>query len=134
MKKRLIHTSTLILLAAASAFAEQPIKAQIPFPFHVGGSVLPSGSYTVDSGVARDVLRFRSADGKSSVMILSHTVQSAAIPDKPKLVFNRYGDEYFLCQVWAGDDNGGHELPKSRLEKEIASTAKHATKTLLAGK
>jgi hypothetical protein len=134
MKKRLIHSSILILLAAASAFAEQPIKAQIPFPFYVGGSVLPSGSYTVDSGVARDVLRFRSADGKSTAMIVSHGVQPAAIPYRPKLVFNRYGDQYFLFQVWTGDNNVGHEVPRLRREKEVAAAAKRATETLLANK
>lgn len=133
MKKRLIHSSTLILLAAASAFAEQAIKAQIPFPFHMGGSVLPSGSYTVDNGVAREVLRFKSADGKSTV-ILSHAVQSTATPTRTKLVFNRYGDQYFLSQVWAGDGNTGRELPKTRLEKEVATAAKRTTQTLLADK
>jgi hypothetical protein len=65
MKKQLIHSSILILLAAASAFAEQAIKAKIPFPFHLGESILPSGPYTMDSGVTPGVLRFRSADGKS---------------------------------------------------------------------
>lgn len=49
MKHRLIHSSILVLLVSASASAEQVIRAQVPFPFHIGVSVMPSGSYTVDS-------------------------------------------------------------------------------------
>ena len=134
MKKRLIHSSILILLASASAYAEQEIKAQIPFPFHMGASALPSGSYTVDTRVERKVLRFTSADGKSSAVILSHAAQSLLTPTQPKLVFNRYGDEYFLSQVWAGGSNTGHELAASRLEKEVAAAAKRSTTTLVATK
>jgi hypothetical protein len=134
MKQRLMYSSTLILFAAASAFAEQAIKAQIPFPFHMGGSIMPEGSYTVDSTVARGVLRFRSADGTSSAMTLSNEVQSVAIPTQPKLVFNRYKDQYFLSQVWAGGSNTGHELLKSHLEKEVAAAAKRTTAILQATK
>jgi hypothetical protein len=129
-----MYSCTLILLAAVSAFAQQAIKAQIPFRFHMGGSILPAGSHTVDTAVARGVLRFRLVDGPSSAMTLSNAVQSVTIPTEPKLVFNRYGDQYFLSQVWAGSSNTGRELPKSRLEKEKAAAAKRATETLLATK
>ena len=135
MNKRLIHSSVLILLAAASAFAEQPFQAQIPFLFHLGGSVLPSGAYSVyPQGGAHEVVHLRSADGKSSVMMLSHRVESLADAARAKLVFNRYGDQYFLSQVWPGNSNAGRELPKTRLEEEVAATTKRVTRTLLATK
>jgi hypothetical protein len=134
MKHRLIHSSILVLLVSASASAEQVIKAQVPFPFHIGVSVMSSGSYTVDSRVASEILRFTSADRKSSAMILFHASQSGLTRTQPKLVFNKYGNEYFLYQVWAGDGNRGHELLKSRAEKEIAATVKRSTTTLVATK
>jgi hypothetical protein len=44
-----------------------------------------------------------------------------------KLVFNRYGDHYFLSQIWEAGDNAGRELMKSReerqLERELAKTS-----------
>ena len=135
MNRRLIHNSVLLLLAAASAFAEQPFQAQIPFSFHLGGSVLPSGAYSVyREGGAREVVHFRSADGKSSVMMFSHGIESLAYATRAKLVFNRYGDQYFLTQVWPGNSNAGRELPKTRLEEEVAATTKRVTRTLLATK
>jgi hypothetical protein len=45
MKHRLIQSSILVLLVSVSASAEQVIRAQVPFPFHIGVSVMPSVSY-----------------------------------------------------------------------------------------
>jgi hypothetical protein len=36
----------------------------------------------------------------------------------PELVFNRYGQTYFLSQIWTGGDQG-RQLFKSNREKEI---------------
>ena len=38
---------TLALLAAASAFGQQRLRADIPFEFNVAGTVLPAGNYEV---------------------------------------------------------------------------------------
>jgi hypothetical protein len=35
------------------------------------------------------------------------------------LVFNRYGDQYFLSQAWWPGDTMGHELVKSDREKAL---------------
>jgi hypothetical protein len=35
----------------------------------------------------------------------------------PALRFNRYGDRYFLSQVWTGTDQG-QELARSQAERE----------------
>lgn len=134
MKKHLIPCSVLLLLTAAVAFSQEVITAQIPFQFHIGESVLPSGSYTVDNHMNHSVLLFRSAHGAQAAMIFSNAVQSTGIPSPPKLVFNRYGEQYFLAQVWLGNSGAGRELPRSRHEKELAATTKPTTTTLLATK
>jgi hypothetical protein len=134
MTKQMIYGFSVILLAAASAKAEQAVAAQIPFPFHVGDSALPAGSYIVDTGPAAGVLRVRSDDGKSTVMILATRRQSATIPEQSKLVFHKYGDDYFLSQVWTGGSNSGRELRESRREIELAAAAQRGTQTILARK
>jgi len=35
------------------------------------------------------------------------------------LIFNRYGNEYFLSQVWAKGGSVGRGLPKTRAEREL---------------
>jgi hypothetical protein len=45
---------------------------------------------------------------------------SSARPGTARLVFHRYGDQYFLYQIWAADDRGG-QIPQTRQEHEIAA-------------
>jgi len=133
MTKRLIHSFAVIFLTAAYVHAGPSVTAQIPFAFHVGDSILPSGSYTTDTSIAAGgVLLLRSADGKSSVMVLSNGVPSPAGPAQAKLIFHKYGDDYFLFQVWTGSGDTGRELPESRREKELAAAAKRSIQTVLA--
>jgi hypothetical protein len=40
------------------------------------------------------------------------------------LVFHRYGNQYFLSQIWDGRSNAGIELPESKREKELNLAAK----------
>ena len=40
--------------------------------------------------------------------------------EQSKLVFHRYGDRYFLAQIWMAGSNSGQELPKSPRETEAA--------------
>jgi len=134
MTKRLLYSFAVIGLAAACLYAGPPITAHIPFPFHVGDSVLPAGSYTTsnigsDSGT---LMVLRSADGKSSVIMLSNPVHPSDGPAQPTLVFNRYQDEYFLSQVWTGSGASGRQLRQSRHEAEMAAAAKRNVRTVVA--
>ena len=133
MTKRLVYSFAVILLAAVSVYAASPVTAQIPFSFHVGDSTLPSGSYTADTSVAGvGVICLRSADRKSGILVLSQGVQSSAGPVQAKLVFHRYGDEYFLFQVWTGTGDSGRELLMTRREAELAAAAKQSVRAVLA--
>lgn len=135
MKTQSIRTFSVALLAAASVFAQgsQRLIVQVPFGFHVGNSILPAGEYRVDNA-APSVLRLRSDDSKSSVMILTHLVQKGNAPGKGQLVFNKYGDEYFLSQVWSPGDNTGSELRKTKREFDVAASARRGTESILARK
>ena len=134
MTTQLIRNLSVALLAAASMYAQgsQTLTVQIPFGFHAGTSVLPSGEYTVDTAAGPGVVRLRSADAKSSVMILSMATQTLATPTTGKLVFNKYGDEYFLSQIWKAGSNTGNELRKSRREAEVAASTRRGVQSILA--
>jgi hypothetical protein len=38
-------------------------------------------------------------------------------------VFHRYGNAYFLSQVWNAENQRGYRLPKSKTEREMARNA-----------
>jgi hypothetical protein len=136
MKNQLIRNLSVALLAAASMYAQgsQKLTVQIPCGFHVGSSTLPSGEYTVDTDAAQGIVRLRSADSKSAVMILSLPVQAPGAPSQGKLIFNKYGDDYFLSQVWKSGDTMGRELRKSRREIEVAANIRRGSESIMARK
>lgn len=114
-------------------------KANIPFDFVIKNEKAASGQYTVEnvsqnSGIP--VLLLRSADGRGIEMFMPITVQASASADQGKLVFHRYGDQYFLYQVWQAGNNLGHELRKSRrertLQRESAETASRRQHVVIA--
>ena len=125
MRKQLLKGFTMLLgimtLAMVSAVASQgqsqTSKANIPFEFVVGDQSLAAGSYTVraitDSG---DTLRIRGVEAKASAVRLTTPAKGKA--NSAKLVFHRYGQRYFLAEVWA-TANDGRELMASRQERAI---------------
>jgi hypothetical protein len=111
-----------LLLATASAYAQTGVvKATVPFNFIVGQAQLPAGGYVIQhlstSGVA---ISIESSDRKLVRLVMPNACESLQAQDKTKLVFHRYGDEYFLTQIWTAGNNRGSELPKTQREAEIA--------------
>jgi len=133
---KIIRNFSVALFAAASVFSQGPqrLTVQVPFGFHVGNSILPAGAYTVDTDAAPNILRLRSDDFKSSVMIQTNSVEKLKAPSQGMLVFNKYGDEYFLSQVWKPGINTGNELRKVRRELEVASNARRGSESIMARK
>jgi len=136
MKTQLIRNFGVALLVAASVYAQgsQNLNVRVPFGFHVGNSMLPSGEYTVYTDVSPNVLRLRSADSKSSAMIITIPLQTFGTSSQGKLVFNKYGDEYFLSQVWKAGSNTGSELRKTQRETEVAANARRGIESIMARK
>ena len=133
MKKNILKSFTMLTLlvsvalaaAVVSANAQSiPVKANIPFEFVIGDKTLPAGAYTVTTANgALDALRIQSADGKNSAVRLSNPTEQKS-RSRARMVFHRYGHNYFLAEVWNGD-TAGRELVKSKqeraIERELAS-------------
>ena len=153
MKKQSFRTITvlsfLLVLAAVSVNAqgrsESSIAGNIPFDFSVGDTKLPAGNYTLQriaSTSSYDRLVIKSADGHGD----SHTVmtmpnRTSEVQKQSKLIFNRYGDQYFLSQVWMAGSDTGRDLFQSRNERNLAkdsmlakSKPEHKTVALSASK
>jgi hypothetical protein len=107
------------------------LKADIPFDFVVGDKQLHSGEYNVKQ-THPGVMLIQSKDARSSAMVLTTAAEAGKISDVGKLVFNRYGDQYFLSKIWASDS--GRQLPKSRLEREVAQRLSESGTTVVAAR
>jgi hypothetical protein len=110
-----------LMLAVVSVSAQAPTGAQvnIPFDFSAGNANLKAGTYTIMRSTG-NALKLRSADGKKTVLINAPlTIGARDFKAGERLVFNRYGNEYFLTQVWLTVDVG-RQLFTSKAETNAA--------------
>lgn len=117
---RMTGMLTLALLAATQTVrAQEPVLVNIPFAFAAGDATLPAGEYRVEK--VRDgspVLLIRSTEGSPAIIVMTSPASANEPQEKAKLIFHRYGNHYFLAQVWSAGSSSGRELPKSAKEKE----------------
>ena len=114
----------IALVFLASAFTAGTLQAQshevradVPFDFAVGSKQLPAGHYTFISE-ANDTVVIRNTDYK--VTILSKTEDLSNLKSYAShLVFNRYGDHYFLREIRCPSIAVNVEIPASKLEKQV---------------
>ena len=110
--------SMAIVAASARAQASSPLLANIPFPFVVGDKTLPEGEYRLERMPfgRPEVLLIRDKDGHALTVVMTMAVLAKDWQAESKLIFNRYGNHYFLSQIWTQGDNSGRELFKSQRE------------------
>lgn len=123
MKNNLMLFAVALALLVTTAASAQTIqlKAEIPFGFIVNGATLPAGEYLVRSeNEGGTVLLFSDLNGHHHNLMSTNSCRSPKVAKKTKLVFHRYGDRYFLSQIWIAGRDSGRELPPSRREREVA--------------
>lgn len=126
MKRRVFSITASVCvfaLTAAIAFAQlpgEPIRANIPFDFLVTGRTLPAGEYEIsrlgDEPVQLLISNTRNRHEHATIETQS---EEGKVPGHGKLVFHRYGDSYFLHEIWTAGIETGRELPMSHQEKAL---------------
>jgi hypothetical protein len=115
----------LILTLGALGTTAQGKKSLIlntPFSFMVEQQKMPAGTYQIL--VEHGWLQIRSADRKTAVLALTLPVSGKAPEGIGQVVFNRYGNRYFLSQVWVPAMETGRQTLESREEKELEKQEK----------
>lgn len=92
-------------------------EADFPFSFQAGDKVFSKGSYAFQEEANRN-LTIRAVKGNESASIAVTPLPPKNPFDPPKtwLIFRRYGDKYFLAEIWR--DHLGVQLPTSEAEKK----------------
>jgi hypothetical protein len=120
----LIATGTLTLLLVGSAYAQLPglpIRASIPFDFTVRGRTLPAGEYEVTriNDEPEGLLLRNIHDKHDDVVFVTEPKDARKIPNHNLLIFNRYGERYFLSEVVTAGVQTGQELTPSHAERAL---------------
>ncbi len=115
--------SFLFTLTVGSAYAQiaSPAKANIPFDFHVGKKVLPAGEYKVGKPHnQQSTVAVYGMKGQGSAVSLAGSIQTGKAPQTTKLVFRRYGDQYFLAQIFFVGNTTGVEMSRTKAERKVS--------------
>lgn len=129
MRKQVVRGTTMMLLlaalvfvtAVASANAQSRLtSADVPFEFVVGERTLPAARYNIsDATLGSEVVKIMARTANANVFATTIPISRKASDDKGKLVFHRYGNRYFLAEIWSPGERRGQKLRKSKEEKSI---------------
>ena len=97
------------------------LRATIPFDFMVGTRKLPAGRYSFRRAPTSNdsVLQINSLEGKATTFRTTLPVTTVKAKDNGTVVFHRYGNQYFLFQVWSAGALIGRSLLPSRNERDL---------------
>jgi hypothetical protein len=95
---------SLLFAATTAVFAQTEnrtlMKVSIPFTFSVEDHTLPAGQYYVRSINPDHSMALVSANGGQPVMITYTPERAGSESQNSRLIFSKYGNQYFLTQVW----------------------------------
>ncbi len=82
---------------------------------------LPAGEYDVTRVMDEPIaLLLRNVHDKhDEVVVRTDPVQGRIIPNRDELIFNRYGETYFLEEIFTAGEQTGEELSTSHREREL---------------
>ena len=121
MKCNSISKSSLLvlslLLTVAGAHAQSAARANVPFAFKVGKTQMPAGTYTIRNDAGSSVVMIRNVQTSASVLAMGRPESPSKKTDK--LIFHRYGSQYFLSAILGSSGSQGMVFPATKQEKEL---------------
>ena len=125
MKRNSISYSSLLLLSlllsATGAYAQSAARANVPFAFKVGAKQMPAGTYTVQTEIGSSIVMVHNVQTGASALAMGRWEAPSKKTDK--LIFRRYGSQYFLTAILGTAGSDGIVFPASRQEKQLQEVA-----------
>ena len=120
MNRSFFAAGFLALMGCLSLGAQSiRLQATIPFDFHIGKTLMPAGEYVVTHSEGMLWLKTYTGKPKAANVIVHGTQKGSNGGTSNKLVFNRYGEEYFLSRVYQLGETTGLAVPPGKIEKEM---------------
>jgi hypothetical protein len=118
---RFIVVAAVLLVWGAAQTANAQIVGELEFtttfPFTVGNATLPAGTYTLRPDDL-DPRMLEISGAHVGLFFLTDFTDSAATSKRTEVVFNRYGDQYVLKNVFLADSEVGYETePMPRAQR-----------------
>jgi hypothetical protein len=93
---------------------EGAVMVNVPFAFQNGSQHLSAGLYTISPSL-QNIVTIRGKLDSGFILVKFDEDQQ---PSKTtQVLFRKYGDQYFLHEIWAAGDTSHTYFPPSREEK-----------------
>jgi hypothetical protein len=106
-----------LLLTAAGAHAQSAARANVPFAFKMGTTQMPAGTYSIQNAQGSNIVQVRNVQTGVSALAMGRAESPSKKTDK--LIFHRYGGQYFLTAILGSKGSDGMVFPASKQEKEL---------------
>jgi hypothetical protein len=125
MKRQLLVLIALATLATAlttNAFGQagKRVAANVTFDFQIGDRTFPAGEYWIGSlsRQSDNILRIRSIGdaNRNEIILANHSREGKR--QTPRLVFHKYGENYFLSNIFLDTEQWGYSIRPSRRQRE----------------
>ena len=117
---RLLSVGMALAAVVAVHAQDKAVTANVPFNFYMSSTWMPQGAYRVDKVSHGAVVRISSTGSGATKAVTTFPMVGKKQSEPARLVFHRYGDDYFLAEVWTGDESTGQAIARSPREKELA--------------
>ena len=122
------------VFSAVSASAQSKLSFDAPFDFHVGSDKLAAGKYELlKMNYGRYQLKSVETQ-KSRIVIFDIAMSNTDETADERVVFNRYGETYFLRGLFAKVGAEGQQIFESKTEKQLRKGSGDRQNQLAGGK
>jgi hypothetical protein len=119
MMKMMVASAVCVFAFMGIANAEM-MRANVPFEFRVGETVLPAGEYLVNVNTMEQRITLQTPEGQTEAFLFGGKTNWPANEGAGVLVFNRYGNTHFLSALKAPSGSVAYKMGKSKAEREMA--------------
>jgi hypothetical protein len=122
-----LFIAATVITAGKAIAQDYAVRATIPFSFSVNGKQLPAGNYTLGTDVTSPrILKISDRSQHANALAVSMPAEEQKHKTN-QLVFHKYGDQYFLCEIRSEQSSLNVQLPTTKQEKRAR------TETQIAG-
>jgi hypothetical protein len=132
MKKAVLLTvgvSCLLVGMAVPAKAQfgrtMTLRGDVPFTFVSGNRTIQAGEYSIE--IREIQVQFMDARGHVVCGVFSNGRKENGRDEQPRLVFHRYGDTYFLRQIWTTDHKLDFGMSRSEYKLQAGLKVEQGT-------
>jgi len=115
----------LVVLAGvhnASGQIDNALEFTTSFPFVVGNTTLPAGSYTITPADEDPQILALRGEG-TEVFVATESAQPNQVSSKDEVVFKQYGDRYVLKNIWPAGSTIGYVTENALGEQRTAKSS-----------